>query len=66
MEPMLISDGSKHKSALADLALTLAEKAAAFRSSLAEGVMSAGAAIELDPGAKRRHDKLCKDLQLPH
>ncbi|WP_105404948.1 Fic family protein [Neorhizobium sp. T7_12] len=41
MEPMLVSDGSKHKSALADLALTLAEESAAFRSSLPAGVMHA-------------------------
>jgi hypothetical protein len=39
MEPMLESDGSKHKSALSDLALTLAS--AAFRSSLPAGVMHA-------------------------
>jgi Fic family protein len=41
METMLVSDGSKHKSALADLALTLAEESAAFRSSLPAGVMHA-------------------------
>lgn len=41
MEPMLVSASSRHKAALADLALTLAEESAAFRSSLPAGVMNA-------------------------
>lgn len=40
MEPMVISESSCHRGALADLALELASKSAAFRSSLPSGVMN--------------------------
>lgn len=41
MEPMLVSESSRHRTQLADLALTLATESAAFRSSLPEGIMRA-------------------------
>ncbi|MHB0953753.1 MAG: hypothetical protein ACYC10_17765 [Allorhizobium sp.] len=36
MEPMLVSESSRHRTKLADLALALAAESAAFRSSLPE------------------------------
>lgn len=45
MEPLLVSAGSRHYAALADLALELATQAAAFRTSLPEGVMTALAGL---------------------
>src|SRR6266550_1132434 len=39
MEPMLIGDSSKHRAALNDLALELAQKAAGFRRSLPESLV---------------------------
>lgn len=41
MEPMLVSESSRHRTELADLALTLATESAAFRSSLPEGIIRA-------------------------
>lgn len=41
MEPMLIGDGSSHRGLLTDLAVELAARAAGFRHSLPEGVVSA-------------------------
>jgi Fic family protein len=41
MEPLLISESSRHRGALTDLAVDLAGKAAGFRSSLAPGVRTA-------------------------
>src|SRR4051812_6470368 len=41
MEPLLISESSRHRSELTDLAVDLAGKAAGFRSSLASGVRTA-------------------------
>jgi len=41
MEPMLISEGSKHRSKLTDLAIDLAAKSAGFRKSLPAGVHTA-------------------------
>lgn len=41
MEPMLISEGSKHRSRLTDLAIDLAAKSAGFRKSLPAGVHTA-------------------------
>ncbi len=41
MEPLLILEGSRHRPALADLAVELASQAAGFRRSLPEGVSSA-------------------------
>jgi len=41
MEPLQISDGSKHRDALTELAVDLAAKSAGFRRSLPEGVVSA-------------------------
>ena len=41
MEPLLVGEGSKHRGALADLALELAQRAAGFRRSLPEGVLAA-------------------------
>jgi Fic family protein len=41
MEPLLISEDSRHRSALTDLAVELAGKAAGFRGSLAPGVRPA-------------------------
>jgi len=34
IEPLLVSEGSRHRSKLADLAITLTEKSASLRSSL--------------------------------
>lgn len=41
MEPLLISDGSGHRTILTDLAVDLAGRAAGFRRSLPDGVMKA-------------------------
>lgn len=41
MEPLLISESSRHRSELTDLALELAQRAAGFRKSLPDGVMDA-------------------------
>jgi len=41
MEPLVISDGSKNRTDLTDLAIELAQRSAGFRKSLPEGVMSA-------------------------
>ena len=41
MEPLLISESSKHRRALADLAVELAAHSAGFRRSLPEGVLTA-------------------------
>jgi Fic family protein len=41
MEPMRISDGSRHRESLADLAIELAAHASGFRRSLPAGVLSA-------------------------
>jgi Fic family protein len=41
MEPMLVSESARHRSALSDLALTLAAESAAFRSTLPPGIMTA-------------------------
>ena len=38
MEPLLIEEGSEHRSALTDLALDLAQKTAGFRRSLPESL----------------------------
>ena len=43
MEPMLVSESSRHRTELADLAITLATESAAFRSSLPEGIIRAPA-----------------------
>ncbi len=40
MEPMLIEEGSRHRSGLIDLALELAQKSAGFRRSLPEGLLT--------------------------
>ena len=40
-EPLMVSEGSPHRGALNDLALELAEKSAAFRSSLPESIATA-------------------------
>jgi|SRR5665213_58814 len=40
MEPLLIGDGSRHRAALTDLALELAQKSAGFRRSLPESLLS--------------------------
>ena len=40
MEPLLISDGSRHRAALTDLALELAQKSAGFRRSLPESLLT--------------------------
>jgi Fic family protein len=40
MEPMLLSDGSRHRPALTDLGLELAQKSAGFRRSLPESLLS--------------------------
>ncbi|ACB93971.1 hypothetical protein [Beijerinckia indica] len=40
MEPMLVSESSKHRTALTDLAIELASRAAGFRRSLPQGVMT--------------------------
>ena len=41
MGPLLISEDSRHRGALTDLAIDLAGKAAGFRSSLAPGIRTA-------------------------
>src|ERR1700722_2349997 len=41
MEPLLISENSRHRGALTDLAIDLVGKAAGFRASLAPGVRTA-------------------------
>ncbi|MCA3360285.1 MAG: Fic family protein [Roseomonas sp.] len=41
MEPLVISDTSRHRSGLADLALELAAESSAFKSSLPQGVLAA-------------------------
>jgi Fic family protein len=41
MEPMLVPEGSRHRSALTDLAVELAAESAGFRRSLPEGVLKA-------------------------
>ena len=41
MEPMLVSEGSRHRGGVADLALDLAAKSVGFRKSLPEGIVSA-------------------------
>lgn len=41
MEPMLISDSSRHRTALIDLAVELAARSAGFRRSLPSGVLTA-------------------------
>ena len=41
MEPLLLAEGSRHRPALSDLALELASRAAAFRSSLPPGLATA-------------------------
>ena len=41
MEPMLVGQGSRHRAALTDLAVELAGRAAGFRRSLPEGVLTA-------------------------
>lgn len=45
MEPLLISDGSRHRPALTDLAVELAMQSAGFRHSLPEGLLTALAAL---------------------
>src|SRR5712692_6977430 len=40
MEPLLIAEGSRHRSALTDLALELAQKSAGFRRSLPESLLA--------------------------
>ncbi len=40
MEPLLLGDGSRHRAALTDLALELAQKSAGFRRSLPESLMA--------------------------
>jgi Fic family protein len=40
MEPMVISEGSRHRAALTDLALDLAQKSAGFRRSLPDSLLS--------------------------
>ncbi|QQS14154.1 MAG: Fic family protein [Rhodospirillales bacterium] len=40
MEPMLITDGSRHRTSLNDLALELAQRAAGFRRSLPESLLT--------------------------
>ncbi len=44
-EPLMISEGSHHRSALNDLALDLAARAAAFRSSLPDQVAASLATL---------------------
>src|SRR5690349_11682743 len=40
MEPLVIGEGSKHRSGLVDLALELAQKSAGFRRSLPESLVA--------------------------
>ena len=41
MEPLLISEGSRHRAALTDLAVELGAHSAGFRRSLPEGILTA-------------------------
>ena len=41
MEPLLISDGSRHRAGLTDMALELAQRCAGFRRSLPSGLTTA-------------------------
>jgi hypothetical protein len=41
MEPLLLAEGSRHRSALTDLSVDLAAKASGFRRSLPPGVLAA-------------------------
>jgi hypothetical protein len=41
MEPLLVPEGSRHRSGLTDLAVDLAARSAGFRRSLPEGVVAA-------------------------
>lgn len=45
MEPLLIADGSRHRSALTDLALELAQRSAGFRRSLPESLLASLAGL---------------------
>ncbi|MDP6345060.1 MAG: Fic family protein [Alphaproteobacteria bacterium] len=45
MEPLIVSEGSKRRTELADLALELAAKSAGFRRSLPDGVLAALASL---------------------
>src|SRR5229473_5459964 len=45
MEPLLIGDGSRHRAALTDLALELAQKSAGFRRSLPESLLTSLAGL---------------------
>ena len=45
MEPLLIRDGSRHRTALTDLAVELAMQSAGFRRSLPDGVLTALATL---------------------
>ena len=45
MEPMVIAEGSKHRTALTDLSLELASRSAGFRRSLPDGIVSALATL---------------------
>ncbi|MGH8614786.1 MAG: hypothetical protein ACREYF_22855 [Gammaproteobacteria bacterium] len=45
MEPLLVGETSRHRTALTDLAVELAARAAGFRRSLPEGVLSALAGL---------------------
>jgi hypothetical protein len=40
MEPLLIAEGSRHRAALTDLTIDLAQKSAGFRRSLPAGLLS--------------------------
>src|SRR3972149_511508 len=40
MEPLLIAEGSRHRSGLIDLALELAQRSAGFRRSLPESILT--------------------------
>lgn len=45
MEPMVVSEGSRHRAALTDLAIDLAQKSAAFRASLPASIETALASL---------------------
>jgi Fic family protein len=45
MEPLVLSEGSRHRPALTDLALTLASRSAGLRRSLPEGIVTALAGL---------------------
>src|SRR6202047_2724373 len=45
MEPLLIGEGSRHRPALTDLALELAQKSAGFRRSLPESLLASLAGL---------------------